>query len=112
MKISARKYGKQTSGGAIRVNIRLRPLTPRTISREDAQAAFDHIVDTGTVPDGYELAVIDWKHPGKATARWHRGRVADLESFGAILAMAQQGRRGASGLRIAVVKPTDTPDLD
>lgn len=108
MKVSVRKYGKRSSGGAVRVNLRLRAVPPRALTRADAEAAFAAIVETGAVPKGYELAVMDWMNPKKATARWHRGSIQDdLEAFAAVLAMATQGARGAAGLRLGVVKATD-----
>lgn len=112
MKIDPRHYGKQRSGGAVRVNIRLRAVPPRPLTRADAERVFAAIVDTGAVPRGFELAAVDWKNPEKGTPRWVSGSVRDLDSFGAILAMARQGRRGGNGLRVGVVKRTAPPAFD
>jgi hypothetical protein len=108
-KVDLRKYGRQASGGAVRVNLRVRRVPPGPLTRADAEGVFAAIVDTGRVPRGFQLAVMDWQNPKKATPRWVSGNVADLDAFGAVLAMATHGRRGASGLRVAVVKRTDPP---
>lgn len=106
MKVTARKYGRRSSGGAIRVNLRLRAEPPRALTRDDAQRVFDQIVETGSIPKGYGLAIMDWQNPRKATG-WRHGSIADLSAFAAVLAMAEQGKKGKSGLRLGVVKRTE-----
>lgn len=108
-RVDPRKYGRQASGGAVRINIRLRRRPPGPITRADAERVFQVIADTGFVPRPWEVAVMDWKNPDKATPRWVSGNIADLDAFGAVLAMARNGRRGANGLRVGVVKRTDPP---
>lgn len=111
-KVEPRKYGRDASGGAVRINIRLRRVPPGPITRADAERVFHTIVDTGIVPRPWQVAVMDWKNPEKGTARWVSGDIADLDAFGAVLAMAAQGRRGRNGLRVGVVKRTDPPAFD
>lgn len=108
MKVDPCKYGNRTSGGPVLVNIRLRAVPPRPLTRQDAVDVFAVVRDRGIVPRGYQLAVMDWKNPKKATRRWVSGDIRDLDAFGAILQVVQHTGR----LRVGVVKRTDPPAFD
>lgn len=107
-RIDPRKYGKQTSGGPVLVNIRVRAVPARVLTRADVDQVFASVRDHGTVPRGFQLAAVDWKNPDKATPRWVSGNIRDLDSFGAILQVLRSGH----GLKLGVVKRTDPPAFD
>lgn len=107
-------------GGPIMFNLRIRPLSPQTkVTKEALRSVLSYIKENDAVPDGWEVAYIEWTHPGKASTGWKRGTEEDLGMLGRILRKSKgaefraaevdqpRGKKGSSRELHAAMKRAD-----
>lgn len=93
--IDPKRFGR-TSGGKvspIMFNIRLRRRGAKPTA-DDVLAALEYILDTGVVPDGWQLAYINWQHgTPPASDNWRTGRLHDFQALHAPIHAALHSAR-------------------
>lgn len=86
-RVSASDFRRGRKGHAVMLNVRLVPKNRRTTTEEEATAALQHYVDTGSVPDGWTMRGIEWSTgANRRNKDFLRGHLEDLDTFHAVLA--------------------------
>lgn len=93
--------GKAAGHGSVMLNLRMQRSGGGSASKAEREAALERLLDNGTVPKGWKMAAIEWKHPGKGSPGWVAGGSKDLDRFLPILRAV-----GLGGLRMAPVEGT------
>lgn len=82
----------------VHVNIRLRCRGPIPTAAKVRQVLRE-ILDTGTVPAGWQLAAIDWRDPTHGSLAWSEGVLSDFQNLAPLI------HATLNECRIAVVRP-------
>jgi hypothetical protein len=103
-----RNKGEKTSSkGPLMLNIRVRHVKRRGERKTmvaDVKAALQTLLDTGSMPPGWQFMVVNWKNPKKFGTSWDTGwprhaRTSDAEEFRNAFSAAVQ-----SMMRVATVR--------
>lgn len=74
------------------VNIRLRCISPgRVPKRRDIEEVLTQILDTNTIPLGWQVAFVEWGSPRGGSIHWKNGNgrggdLGDIQEFHAVIA--------------------------
>jgi hypothetical protein len=72
-----RKQRKDTKeGGALMLNIRVRHIRRKSdppATKTAVRDALQSLLDTGSMPDGWQFMYVDWKNPKKYGSSWQSG---------------------------------------
>lgn len=75
------------TGGPLNLEIRLRRTAQAKPTRTEVRAVLLEMIDTGRVPKGWTVALVQWRHPSKTRPGvWREGElVPDLQNLAAVL---------------------------
>lgn len=71
----------------VNLEIRLRKKgAKRQPTRTEIRSVLMFVVDRGELPQGWEAAAVDWRHPNaRGAVTWRHGSVKDLGAFAAVM---------------------------